>query len=191
MVYEKALSYFNNNSTELNADSVQFLERLVLTQAHRQHNREAYASYMRLLGQHSFARQTILSNLGFIGRRLLKFTEVKEQYKCFFEESKSGADNVFARSGFSICLRELDANPEKLADVWPSSIRYIDVNSALSPSPSLSSPFTEEPFAFAMGRQLESLLSVCSIPIQGDQSSRGIALVYPDPLNCDCNSRTA
>lgn len=183
-LYEKGLDNFSENSTELNTDSAHFLERVALTQAYQEQNRKAHASYMRLLAQQSSAHQIILSNLGFIERRLRQFSEAKIHYEWSLEASRSGTDDVLARSGLSTCLRKLDTDPEELADVWPSSIRYVDVNSALSLSPHLISPFREEAFSFAIARQLESLLSVCSIPLKGDQSSRGIAFMDADPLNC-------
>ena len=190
-VYQKGLDHYSKNTTDLNTDSAHFLERVALTQVYQEQDREAHASYTRLLGQDLSARPIILSNLGFIERRLRQYSEAKKHYECSLKESKSEADNVLARSGLSTCLRGLDADPLVIANIWPSSILYVDVNSALSLSPSLVSPFREGPFSFAIARQLESLLSVCSIPLKDDQSPRGIAIMDADPLNCLYEGRVA
>ena len=190
-LYKKGLNHFSKNSRDLNIRSAQFMERVASTQVFQGHYREAHASYMRLLGQRSSARQTILRNLGFIERRLRQFSEAKVHYKCSLAESRGGTDDVLTRSGLFTCLRELDADPEELADIWASSVRYVNFNLALSLSPFLSVPFGKETFSFAIARQLESLLSVCSIPLKIHPSHRNIALMNADPLNCLCAGRVA
>ena len=190
LLYEKGLNHFSENVTELDTNSAQFLERMALTQVHQDHNREAQASYTRLLIHQISPRPTILSNLAFIERRLRQYSEAKKHYESSLKEL-NGVDDVLARSGLSTCLRGLKADPEKLANVWPSSIKYVDVNTALSVSPNLVSPFGDGPFSFAIARQLESLLSVCSIPLKDDHGSRTIALMDADPLNCLYEGRVA
>ena len=195
-LYEKGLNYFNENITDSNTESAHYLERVALTQAYQKHDREAYEIYLRLSSGQWLARQIILSNLAFIERRRRQFSEAIVHYELSLKEPRGEMDNVpHARSGLYTCLRELNADPGVLANVRPSSIHYVDVNSALSLPLSLplsvNLPSSEKCFSFAIARQLECLLSVCSIPLEVGQSSRGIAFTDVDPLNCGYGGRIA
>ncbi|KAL8823915.1 MAG: hypothetical protein Q9191_005448 [Dirinaria sp. TL-2023a] len=183
-LYQKGLNHFSENSTEPNIRSTQFLERLAFAQVSQGHLREAYANYMRLLDQQPSARQSIRRNLGFIEQRLERFSEAELHDEHSLEWSGGGADDVLARSELFTCLDKLDAGGEENADFWASGVCYVDVNSALASSPSYKVHFGTEPFSFAMARQLETLLSVCNIPLTDRPSYSVTALVNADPLNC-------
>ena len=163
------------------------MERIAWAKINRGKYEQAYEIYDRFLDQGSASHRIILSNLGFIKSRLGQFADAQSFYERALQELSSESINtineVFARSGLSACLRRLGATPESIADLSASSIQYIDVNNALSDVECLGSSFRESPFDFVISRHLESLLSLCSIPVKGKGVS-GIMFVDADPLDC-------
>ena len=190
-LYAKGLKRYSQHGPKLNVDSAHFLERIALIQAYRGLDRDALASYLRLLDWRSPARKIVLSNLGFISRRLGRFAEAKAYYERSLAESGSETENEFVRSGLSICLRELGNYPNNFSNIETSTIDYVDVNSLLSRLPARFSPFAKEEFAFALERHLESLVSMYSLSIKTDDGHRGIAFVDGDPLECVYAGRNA
>ena len=191
-LYERGFDHYSEDGPELSTTAAHFLERLAFTQVSLAHSMEARDNYLRLLSRQNSARHIVLSNLGFIERRLHHISAAESYYQQSLDEPESH-DDVLARSGLCTCLRELNADIESIDNAWPTSIRYIDVNAVLSPPSSLEKPIIEGQFSFAILRQLECILSFCSIPIAGssDPDSHAIALVDVDPLNCNHRSRAA
>ena len=63
-------------------------------------------------------------------------------------------------------------------------MKYQDVNSFLSQLPLLKLGLDDDqPMLLGFARQLETVLSLCSIPVYGFESVESIALIDADPLN--------
>ena len=69
-IYQQALSRLQSNEKNLGPVSTRLLERTAWAQANQGKYEQANKNYTRLLDQQSSQRGTILSNLGFIARRL-------------------------------------------------------------------------------------------------------------------------
>lgn len=190
-LYVKGLKRYSQHGSKLNVDSIHFLERIALIQAYRGLDRDALASYLRILDWRSPGRKIVFSNLGFISRRLGRFAEAKAYYERSLEESGSEMKNDSVQSGLSICLRELGDYPNNFNNVETLTINYIDINFLLSQLPARFSPFDKEEFAFALERHLESLVSMYSISVKNHDEPRGIAFVDGDPLECVYAGRNA
>lgn len=145
-----------------------------------------------MLDQEFASRRTLLSNLGFLKRRLGKFADAQEFYVHAIEEfTGDKTKEIFARSGLSSCLRSLGATPERLDRLSASSIKYIDINDTLSQLQYLQSPSKDDhPFGFILSRYLETLLSLCSIRVKGKDVS-GIMFVDANPVECAYEGRNA
>ncbi|KAL8703035.1 MAG: hypothetical protein Q9201_003781 [Fulgogasparrea decipioides] len=174
--------------TDLTPVMARCQERIAWAQAHQGKYTEAFENYSHLLAVPDVPRRAILSNLGFIQGRLGNL----EKAKSFFESallhsndmSERAVQQLYAHSGLFTCLRRMGANPEDTAEVAGSLVRYLDVTNRLFRSTYHKLPIKEGPFHFAVTRQLESLLSTCSIPVDSDDGVPGIAFVDADPLDC-------
>ncbi|KAL9046891.1 MAG: hypothetical protein Q9214_000395 [Letrouitia sp. 1 TL-2023] len=195
VMYETALLQLQQDKSNLAATAAQYLERIAFAQVNQQEYEAACRNYERLLNEQSSHHQTILSNLGFLHRRLGRFPEAK----CFFEKAinasnsdySSGVIRLHAQSGLFPCLMQLSNELEIVSQLSQSFIPYIDINASLSSLSHTISPFEGDALDFALSRQLESLLSICSIPICGENGISGIALVDADPLNVSYEGRGA
>ena len=191
-LYRQSLQYLTQNTSALEPVSASVWERIAWAKVNQGHYEQASAIYTRFLDQGFASRRTLLSNLGFLKRRLGKFADAQEFYVHAIEEPTGYEMNrIFARSGLSSCLRSLRAKPESIDRLSASSIRYIDINDTLSQVQYLQSPSTEDhPFGFVLSRYLEILLSLCSIPIKGQDVS-GILFIDADPVECAYEGRNA
>ena len=191
-LYQQSLEYLTRSASTLEPVSASVRERISWAKVNQGHYEQASAIYTRLLDQGSDSRQTLLSNLGFLKRRLGEFADAKEFYVHAIEESTGHKTNkIFARSGLSSCLRSLRATAESIDRLSASSIEYISVNDILSQVQDLQSSSKEvHPFAFVVSRYLETLLSLCSIPIKGKDVS-GIMFIDADPVECAYEGRNA
>ncbi|KAL8724581.1 MAG: hypothetical protein Q9181_006764 [Wetmoreana brouardii] len=171
------------------------LERIAWAQVHRERYTDAHETYKHLSAIPGVPRRAILSNLAFLQGKLGNWAEAKSFFESALLHSSGTSEHtvqqLYARSGLFACLRRMDANPEDTAEVAGSLIPYPDVISPLFRSTYHKLPIKDGPFHFAITRQLESLLTTCSIPVDTDKEVRGIAFVDADPLNCGCDSRFA
>ena len=190
--YQQSLQYLKQNPSALEPVSASVWERIAWAKVNQGHYEQASAIYTRLLDQGFASRQTLLSNLGFLKRRLGKFADAQEFYVHAIEEFTGDKTNkIFARSGLSSCLRSLRATPESIDRLSASSIQYIDINDTLSQVQYLQSASKDDhPFGFVLSRYLETLLSLCSIQVKGKDVS-GIMFVGADPVECAYEGRNA
>ena len=191
-LYQQSLQYLKQNPSALEPGSASVLERIAWARVNQGHYEEASAIYNCLLNQGFGSHRTLLSNLGFLNRRLGKFADAQKFYMHAIEELAGDKTNkVFARSGLSSCLRSLRATPESIDRLSASTIKYIDINDTLSQVQYLQSPGKDDhPFGFVLSRYLETLLSLCSIPVRGKDVS-GIMFVGADPVECAYEGRNA
>ena len=190
--YQQSLHYLTKDTSALEPVSASISERIAWAKVNQGHYEQASAIYTRFLDQGSASRRILLSNLGFLKRKLGKFADAQEFYVHAIEEPTGHEMNrIFARSGLSSCLRSLRARPESIDRLSASSIQYININDTLSQIQHLQSPSTEDhPFGFVLSRYLEILLSLCSIPIKGQDVS-GILFIDADPVECAYEGRNA
>ena len=191
-LYEKSLQWLTQNTSALESVSASVSERIAWAKVNQGLYEQASAIYTGFLDQGSTSRPTLLSNLGFLKRRLGQFADAQEFYVHAVEESTVRQTNkIFARSGLSSCLRSLRAPPESIDRLSASAIEYIDINDTLSQAQCLQSSGKEDhPFGFVVSRHLETLLSLCSIPIKGKDVS-GVMFVDADPVECGYEGRNA
>ena len=197
-LYQQCLQHLKQESSTLESRSASILERIAwakVNQRQQHQYEEASEIYTRFLDQGSGRRRTLLSNLGFVKRKIGQFADAKEFYeRAINEGSKSQSfdtDKIFAKSGLSSCLRSLRATPESIDRQAASSIKYIDINDTFSQLQYLLLPSKEHhPFDFVVLRHLEILLSVCSIPIKSNGVS-GIMFLNADPVECAHEGRNA
>ena len=191
-LYQQSLKYLTQNTSALEPVSASVRERIAWAKVNQGHYEEASAIYNSFLNQGCASRQILLSNLGFLNRRLGKFADAREFYKHAIEESTGHkTSKMFARSGLSSCLRSLGAPPESIDRLSASSIKYININNTLSQVQYLQSPGKDDHhFDFVLSRYLETLLSLCSIPIKG-KDVPGIIFIDADPVECAYEGRNA
>ena len=191
-IYQQSLKYLTQNTSALEPVSASVWERIAWAEVNQGHYEQASAIYNRFLDQGCASRQILLSNLGFLNRRLGKFADAQKFYVHAIGESTGHKNSrMFARSGLSSCLRSLRATPESIDRLSASSIKYIDINDTLSQVQYLQSPSKDDhPFGFVLSRYLENLLSICSIPIKGKDVS-GIIFIDADPVECALEGRNA
>ena len=194
-LYQQSLKYLTQNTSTLEPVSASVWERIAWAKVNQGYYAEASAIYTQFLDQRSPSCRTLLSNLGFLKRKLGKFSDAQEFYARALEESTgykfNKTNKIFARSGLSSCLRSLRATPESIDRLSASSINYIDINDTLSQVQYLQPPIKDDhPFGFVLSRYLETLLSLCSIPIKGKDVS-GILFIDADPVECAHEGRNA
>ena len=202
-LYEDALSHFveRGGSTERKSTSNYLLERQAWTQVRQGKYEKADKNYSLLLNQSLPQRRILLRNRGFIKRQNLQLQEAQSLYETALSGLHSEcqepwnrfhytADALYSLSGLFACTVQSHTNVDDLLPVSAFSTGYLDMNKSLMSSPYHRFPFIEEPLHFAIARQLEFLLSVCSIPVKG-KSEAGIAFADADPLNCACESRAS
>ena len=102
------------------------------------------------------------------------------------------ADVLYVLSGLHSSMVPLPEAVEKIAGIETFVTDYVDINLRLNelPRPRMATS-SDDPLHFAVGRQLECLLSVCSIAITGEKDDIGIAFLDADPLNSACLGRNA
>lgn len=102
---------------------------------------------------------------------------------------------LYLLSGIFVCLGKLTESPNSAKEsryISSNFTAYIDVNALLASSTHLKHLLLEDPLHFPIVRQLESCLSVCSIPVKGDNETNPcVAFVDADPLNCIYEGRVA
>ena len=188
--FEKAEAMYETVLSELPMDEssliARYMERIAWAQAHQDRNESARNTYVCLLDEQSSQRQTVLSNLAFIMRRLGRFQEAKSLYA--EAASLSGSNNtsgftyLCAQSGLFSCLNKFGSEDE-ISRVSKSLIQHLNMNLLLSGSPPSVLQVNGDALDFAISRQLESLLAICSIPVRQENGVSGVALVDADPLN--------
>ena len=193
-LYHQSLQHLTQGTSTLEPVSAPIWERIAWAKVNRGQHEQASEIYNRFLEQGSASRRTLLSNLGFIKRRLGQLTDARKFYERALQETNGestySTDKSFTRDGLSSCLRSLGATPERIDEVSASSIKSIDINHTFSQFQYLHSPDKEDhPFGFVLLRHLETLLSLCSIRIKGKGVS-GIMFVDADPVECASDGRS-
>ena len=193
-LYQQILQHLNHDDSALGRVSAQLWERIAWAKVNLGQYEQASEIYNRFLKQGSASRQILFSNLGFIKRRLGQHVDAQNFYELALQEpystSTHSINRIFARGGLSSCLRSLRATPERVDALSASSIKYIDINDTLSQVQHLSSPNREDPFGLVLSRHLETLLSLCSVPIKR-KDVLGIIFVDADPVECVYDGRNA
>ena len=186
---------FRKESTASRRGSARLLERIAWTQTNQKRHEEAEKSYALLETQAFSQHWIVLSNLGFLKRRLGQVEEAKALYMRILDETSRECskyvDRLSAQSGLFTCLCELGANSETIPRISGLLLKYIDVNVLLPQSRNHLSPFNSNRFSFTLARHLETLLSTCSISVQGAEGDAGMLLTDADPLNCAYKGRCA
>ena len=193
--YQEWLLHFTKDKSAVESVSAPIWERIAWVKVDQGQDEKASEMYTGLLGQNPASRQVLLSNLGFVKRRLGQFADAKVFYERAIDEKINNdcryeSNKIFARSGLSSCLRSLRATPESIDEQSDSSLKYIDINDTLSQVRYMHLPSKENSFDFVASRHLEILLSICSIPIKGNGVS-GIIFIDADPVECAYEGRPA
>ncbi|KAL8861154.1 MAG: hypothetical protein Q9178_002370 [Gyalolechia marmorata] len=154
--------------------SAHCVERIAWAQVQQQKHNEATKNYFLLLKTPSMQHHsaTINSNLGFIAKTKGKFEEAMPFFRRALGSSDDGATHeiqqLYARSGLYNCLAKLDQDPEGDSGIAKALIQHVNFTPLLLGSPKIA--FSQgRSFQFAMARQLETLLSTCSIPVQNSE----------------------
>ncbi|KAF7507703.1 hypothetical protein GJ744_010132 [Endocarpon pusillum] len=194
-VYKAIHSQLATNEAVMKAKSTQYLEKIAWVQARQEKYDEACRNYTELAAQLSVRHPTILSNLGFLQRRLGQLQEAISSYKDalseYFRQFGDAAGNFHACIYLHFSLLELGEETGAISVIPNSDIKYINVNSSLSQLVLMKSPFDDSPLHFALERQLEFLLSSCCIPVGENQNASALAFVDADPLNSFLEGRGA
>ncbi|KAL8809234.1 MAG: hypothetical protein Q9200_003596 [Gallowayella weberi] len=171
------------------------LERLAWAQAQQGKYEEAHRSYTTLLAHPDIPHHVILSNIGFLERRLGRIEMAKKSFEKALEANTSGnaIDLLYARSGLYTCIHKLGGDPADHPEIAGYLVECFDAipivlrccSAYFKPS------FGRLPFQFAISRQLETLLSSCSVPVQDENGLPGIVFVDADPLGCLYTGRVA
>ena len=184
-ICKQALKSLNSMDTRPNRLSCFSIEKTAWAQANMGEYERAHTTYSRLLQQNLESARIILSNLGFTKRKLDQFQEAEIYYERALNKPPAiGGDELSVRNGLYICLRRRNAAPERIEEIAASSIQYINVNFSLPATKVFKPPFINGPFSFALARHLESLLSMCTITVKGDETGPGIMFLDADPLSC-------
>ncbi|KAL8671799.1 MAG: hypothetical protein Q9168_003722, partial [Polycauliona sp. 1 TL-2023] len=196
-IYQSALSDPIMEEEVLKPVSAHCLERLAWAQIKQDKYEEAHRSYSRLLDLPKIRRQAILVNLGFIERKLGRIEEAKRLFEEALQSNGSGSaiDQTCAQSGLYACLRKYATSPEDHPEVGPYLVGCQGVMPPLLRShfhpTTFELPCQGFPLQFTLSRHLESLLSTCSVPINIENDTSGIAFVDADPLSCIHEGRHA
>ena len=218
-LFKQAISRVSQGATGDEFNLARFLERNAWTQVYQRKYKEADSTYSRLSSLHGITyhqQRMIFSNRGFIKRRLGQFAQALSHYEsaldtpsCGFRElcshfTASGnkshpsmadflysGEVLYRLSGLFTCLVKLAGDFENNRAISAFTVRYIDGNAALFSLPHPGFRSLEDPLQFAITRQLETLLSTSSIPVDGKGGLSGIAFVDANPLNCIYNGRCA
>ncbi|KAL8719190.1 MAG: hypothetical protein Q9225_003769 [Loekoesia sp. 1 TL-2023] len=192
--YNKALTQPISDETAITPDSASCLERIAWAQVHQKKYKDAHTNYSLLVQLPTVPRRAVRSNLGFIERMLGDKEQAISSFKIALSQTADALENsseqLHARSGLFACLRTPGATPEECPEISESVIPYKDVISRLFQLQALRLPIKEGPFHFTITRQLESLLSTCSVPVTNDDGFGGVAFVDADPLGCLCEGRS-
>ncbi|KAL8784104.1 MAG: hypothetical protein Q9213_004163 [Squamulea squamosa] len=192
-LYREALPSPLNDEKNLEPNVARCLERLAWAQAQQEKYPEARDNYNILLNIRSTRRGSILNNLGFIESRLNNIGSAKSLFKKTLTEPCYTLENVverfFARSGLFTCLYKVEANStDEYATAKPQT-QYDDSLFSTFRSACLCFPIRDGSLQFAISRHLESLLSMCSVPLRGEDV--GTVFLNADPLNCIYEGRCA
>ena len=190
-LYQQSLQHLTQGIPTLDLVSAPIWERIAWAKVNQGQYEQASEIYNRFLEQGFASRGIVLSNLGFIKRRLGQFADAQAFYERALQEpnreSTSLTNKIFARGGLCSCLRSLGATLERNDRRSASSIEYIDINDTLSQFQFLHSPNKDCLFDFVISRHLETLLSTCSIQVK----EKGIMFVDADPMECGYEGRGA
>ncbi|KAL8941806.1 MAG: hypothetical protein Q9216_002044 [Gyalolechia sp. 2 TL-2023] len=186
-MYGHLLLDSNDDQTIPEPLSAHYIERQAWARVTQQKFETAHKNYSLLLKLPENQRGIILSNLGFIEWKLGNFQKAKS----FFEESLrlgdtsiSSVEQLYARSAWYACLNKLVIRPEDDPQIACSLMRHVDFVSPFFRSSSARIPTNDDgPFQFAMERHLETLLSSCSVPVENNEGTAGIAFLDADPLD--------
>ncbi|KAL8969254.1 MAG: hypothetical protein Q9183_002085 [Haloplaca sp. 2 TL-2023] len=176
----------------------QYMERAARAQVRQGKLDEADSIYTSLLELPNIRRRSLLTNLGFIKRQLGNAEEARGYYERAIKECVSNFDcndvsveRHIALSGLFACFHTLGANPDADSEVAAALIDYPGVIFPATCATHLKMPIKEGPFHFAISRQLESLLSTCSVSVTNPEGFSGVAFLDADPLGCVHHGRTA
>ncbi|KAL8687697.1 MAG: hypothetical protein Q9218_006204 [Villophora microphyllina] len=195
-MYIKAVSEQAGHGTtpDLTPSAAHCLERAAWAQFHQEKYAAAQTNYLLLLDLLGLPQcRVILSNLGLIESRLGNMGKARMHYEAALSPTPGmpGIDILHARSGLFACLQETGAMAEENLEVAASLVRYDDAIAPWFRQTQPKLPIRDGPFCFAMARQLETLLTTCSIRVTDDRGIVGFALVDADPLGCLVEGRAA
>ena len=174
------------------------MERTARAQIHQDKSKEAHRIYTSLVESPNSHGRPLLSNLGFIKRRLGNAEQAQGYYESalkepvsIFDSNEASIERQLALSGLFACFHDSGATSVAESEIAAALTDYPDVTSSAICSAHLKMPIKEGPFQFAIGRQLESLLSTYSISITSPEGATGIAFLDGDPLVCVHQGRNA
>lgn len=180
---------------DLTPSAAHCLERAAWAQIRQENYTAARSNYLLLLDLIPSQREVILINLGFVEMRLDNTEQARWRYETALLPDTGMreyyAKELHAQSGLFACLLKTGVDVEGNLEVAASRVRYVDVFTPLFRSTQSKLPIDEGAFHFAMTRQLETLLTACSIPVTNDNGDAGVAFVDADPLGCLFEGRAA
>ncbi|KAL8650022.1 MAG: hypothetical protein Q9210_004072 [Variospora velana] len=186
-MYARSMPNSGVEGEVLDQASAPYVERIAWAQVKGEEYEAAFENYMLLFKSSTNDRQIILSNLGFIQRKLGHL----ERAQSFFKEALDVSDalldsneQLYARSGLYACLRLLGVNPEEHVDIAKSLVQNVDFILPAYSASSLGIPIKYKPLLFACIRHLEALLTSWSISVTDNEGISGIVFVDADPLYC-------
>ncbi|KAI4117733.1 MAG: hypothetical protein LQ338_007498 [Usnochroma carphineum] len=190
-IYKEASHDFSSHDTTW----ARCLERTAWAQVRQEKYKEAYDNYLRLVDVPNLRtrRRTIQSNLGYIMNRLGDMEHAKLHFKRALsgpsETSQEEVERLCARSALFACLRKSDARPEDNDEISKVLVRHIDIISPLFQTIDSSFLIADCRFHFTITRQLELLLTTCSVPVTDGRGNHGVAFVDANPLDCRSQGR--
>ncbi|KAI4134118.1 MAG: hypothetical protein LQ341_006080, partial [Variospora aurantia] len=186
-MYARSMPNSGVEGEVLDQASAPYVERIAWAQVKQEEYEAAFDNYMLLFESSTNNRQVVLSNLGFIQRKLGHLERAQSFFKEALDVSDAPLDSsgqLHARSGLYACLRQLGFNPEEHEGIAKSLVQNVD-DILLAPSASsLGIPIKSKPLLFACNRHLEALLTSCSISVTNNEGIAGIVFVDADPLYC-------
>lgn len=187
VMYARSMPNSGVEGEVLDQASAPYVERIAWAQVKQEEYEAAFENYMLMLKSSTNDRQVVLSNLGFIQRKLGHLERAQSFFKEALDVSDTPLDSsgqLHARSGLYACLRQLGVNPEEHEGIAKSLVQNVD-DILLAPSASsLGIPIKSKPLLFACTRHLEALLTSCSISVTNNEGIAGIVFVDADPLYC-------
>ncbi|KAI4112482.1 MAG: hypothetical protein LQ345_006378, partial [Seirophora villosa] len=185
IMYEKVMPNPTAKGEGTDLASARCMERIAWAQVKQEKYEAAFKNYMLLLKLSTINRQVIISNLGFIQRKLGH----PEQAKSFFNEALEvrdahleSSEQLHARSGLYACLRQLGVNPDEHVDIAKSLVQHVDFIPPAYSVSSLDIPIESRSLRIAFTRHLETLLTSWSIPVTTNEGTPGVVFVDADPV---------
>ncbi|KAL9015987.1 MAG: hypothetical protein Q9185_006647 [Variospora sp. 1 TL-2023] len=151
VMYARSMPNSGVEGEVLDQASAPYVERIAWAQVKQEEYEAAFENYMLLFKSSTSDRQVVLSNLGFIQRKLGHLERAQSFFKEALDVSDAPLDSsgqLHARSGLYACLRQLGVNPEEHEGIAKSLVQNVD-DILLAPSASsLGIPIKSKPLLF-------------------------------------------